>query len=233
MEDFRATLKEHPQERICFLVLAQGRTLGSLAYLPNAKLGSVLQLVYMMMGILFLSLRSCEEDRRRLHRLRCSVTDYAWGKIGSDSLVYRVYAVNSDEQIDSTRPYAELWMGTHESGPSYLEDDADGVTLRSWIAENPEALGDRVLDKWGCDLSFLFKSLERQLCSNEVMVRHELGQRQESLLRFRYLGISNGLMLLMFLSSRGYKNLISISIISLHTTIMDEDKANSKTPNIS
>ncbi|CAF2106055.1 unnamed protein product [Brassica napus] len=40
-------------------LLAQGRTLGSLAYLSNAKLGSVLQLVYMMMGILFLSLRSC------------------------------------------------------------------------------------------------------------------------------------------------------------------------------
>ena len=75
----------------------------------------------------------------------------------------------------------------------------------------------RLLEKWG----------------NEVMVRHELGQRQESLLRFRYLRISNGLMLLMFLSSRGYKNLIGISIISLHTTIMDEDKSNSKTPNIS
>ncbi|CAF2103833.1 BnaA05g33470D [Brassica napus] len=104
----------------------------------------------------------CEADRRRrLRRLRCSVKDYAWGKIGSDSLVYRVYAANSDQPIDSTRPYAELWMGTHESGPSYLEDDdADGgVTLRSWIAENPEALGDRVLEKWGCDLPFLFKVL--------------------------------------------------------------------------
>ncbi|KAF3530154.1 hypothetical protein DY000_02044024 [Brassica cretica] len=36
--------------------------------------------------------------------------------------------------IDSTQPYVELWMGTHESGPIYLEDDADGsncVTLRS------------------------------------------------------------------------------------------------------
>ncbi|CAN7029406.1 unnamed protein product [Brassica oleracea var. botrytis] len=189
----------------------------------------------MIMGILFLSLRSCEEDRRRLHRLRCSVKDYAWGKIGSDSLVYRVYAVNSDGQIDSTRPYAELWMGTHESGPSYLEDDADGVTLRSWIAENPEALGDRVLDKWGCDLSFLFKISAFFFFRiwRLDLVRHELGQRQESLLRFRSLGISNGLMLLMFLSSRGYKNLIGISIISLHTIIMDEDKANSKTPNIS
>ncbi|KAF2540220.1 hypothetical protein F2Q68_00029453 [Brassica cretica] len=44
--------------------------------------------------------------------------------------------------------------------PSYLEDDADGITLRSWIAENPEALGDRVLEKWGCDLPFLFKIFE-------------------------------------------------------------------------
>ncbi|KAF8059766.1 hypothetical protein N665_1224s0009 [Sinapis alba] len=103
----------------------------------------------------------CEADRRRLRRLRCSVKDYAWGKIGSDSLVYRVYTANSDRQIDSTRPYAELWMGTHESGPSYLEDadGSNGVTLRSWIAENPESLGDRVLEKWGCDLPFLFKVL--------------------------------------------------------------------------
>ncbi|KAJ4886329.1 Mannose-6-phosphate isomerase 1 [Raphanus sativus] len=80
----------------------------------------------------------------------------------SDSLVYRVYTANSDDQIDSTSPYAELWMGTHESGPSYLEvedDGSSGVTLRSWITENPECLGDRVLEKWGCDLPFLFKVL--------------------------------------------------------------------------
>lgn len=100
--------------------------------------------------------------RRRLLRLKCSVKDYAWGTIGSDSLVYKVYTANCDDRIDSTtkRPYAELWMGTHESGPSYLEEDADGssgVTLRSWIHENPESLGDRVLEKWGCDLPFLFK----------------------------------------------------------------------------
>ncbi|CAN8269759.1 unnamed protein product [Cochlearia groenlandica] len=104
----------------------------------------------------------CESDRRRFRRLRCSVKDYDWGKIGPDSLVYSVYAANSDEQIDATRPYAEIWMGTHESGPSYLVDDADcsnGVTLRSWINENPESLGVRVLDKWGCDLPFLFKVL--------------------------------------------------------------------------
>ncbi|KAF3601685.1 hypothetical protein F2Q69_00033457 [Brassica cretica] len=81
----------------------------------------------------------CEADRRRLHRFRCSVKDYAWGKIGG---WIHSCKESSDGQIDSTRPYAELWMGTHESGPSYLEDDADGVTLRSWIAENPEALGE-------------------------------------------------------------------------------------------
>uniref|UniRef100_A0A1J3DEU7 mannose-6-phosphate isomerase n=1 Tax=Noccaea caerulescens TaxID=107243 RepID=A0A1J3DEU7_NOCCA len=103
----------------------------------------------------------CEADRKWLRRLRCSVKDYDWGKIGLDSLVYRVYAANSEYQVDSTRPYAELWMGTHESGPSYLvdADGSNGVTLRSWIAENPKSLGDRVLEKWGCDLPFLFKVL--------------------------------------------------------------------------
>nr|VDD53498.1 unnamed protein product [Brassica oleracea] len=62
-----------------------------------------------------------------------------------NQLVYRVYTANSNDQIDSTQSYVELWMGTHESGPSYLEDDADGsncVTLRSWINENPESLGE-------------------------------------------------------------------------------------------
>ncbi|CAH8315979.1 unnamed protein product [Eruca vesicaria subsp. sativa] len=49
-------------------------------------------------------------------------------------------------------------MGTHESGPSYLEDadGSDGVTRISVIAENPESLGDRVLEKWGCDLPFRY-----------------------------------------------------------------------------
>ncbi|KAF2583208.1 hypothetical protein F2Q68_00006220 [Brassica cretica] len=81
---------------------------------------------------------------------------------------------------------------------------AQGRTLGS-LAYLPNSKLGSVLQE--CDIATMIKatveSLEGQLCSNEVMVRHELGQRQESLLRFRYLRISNGLMLLMFLSSRG------------------------------
>ncbi|XP_010549921.1 PREDICTED: mannose-6-phosphate isomerase 1 [Tarenaya hassleriana] len=101
----------------------------------------------------------CAVDLRRIRRLRCSVKDYDWGRTGSDSLVARLHSTNSGAQIDSTRPYAELWMGTHGSGPSYLADGSNGMTLKSWISENPKSLGNRVLEKWGCDLPFLFKVL--------------------------------------------------------------------------
>ncbi|KAM4123806.1 hypothetical protein ACB094_01G184400 [Castanea mollissima] len=63
-------------------------------------------------------------------------------------------------------------MGTHESGPSFVVeaprasngvsvdvDDDVGVSLKKWISENPNVLGDKVLHNWGCDLPFLFKVL--------------------------------------------------------------------------
>ncbi|CAN7070775.1 unnamed protein product [Brassica oleracea var. botrytis] len=216
-------------------LLAQGRTLGSLAYLQSRtclKLQPYLiyfcfccsfRLVYMMMGILFLSLRSCEADRRRLHRLRCSVKDYAWGKIGGwiHSCKESTRRIPMDRSIRQDRTRSFGWGLT-----SYLEDDADGVTLRSWIAENPEALGEMGLPSpvslQGTLLkisAFFFFRIWRVEFLTVVM----------SHLNDNYAAMKS----CMFLSSRGYKNLIRISIISLHTTIMDEDKANSKTPNIS
>lgn len=32
-----------------------------------------------------------------------------------------------------------------------------GVSLKSWIDENPNVLGDEVVEKWGVTLPFLFK----------------------------------------------------------------------------
>lgn len=107
---------------------------------------------------------------KKLQRLRCSVKNYDWGKIGTDSVVYRLHAANSGAKIDPNKPYAELWMGTHESGPSYVITngknvgngrfgDSGCVTLKSWIEKNPHVLGDKVRQKWGCDLPFLFKVL--------------------------------------------------------------------------
>ncbi|KAJ6819873.1 mannose-6-phosphate isomerase 2-like isoform X2 [Iris pallida] len=91
-------------------------------------------------------------------RLRCSVQNYDWGRKGREgSAVARLFERNSGERIDLEKPYAELWMGTHESGPSFLV--GGGETLKSWILENPRVLGEKVLETWGGDLPFLFKVL--------------------------------------------------------------------------
>ncbi|CAN0913660.1 Mannose-6-phosphate isomerase 2 [Linum grandiflorum] len=89
--------------------------------------------------------------------------------MGKDSLVGRVCAFNSGTQIQINRPYAEFWMGIHDSGPSFVLDagnnnngiaDSHSLSLKDWIARNPSVLGDKVFDKWGSDLPFLFKELK-------------------------------------------------------------------------
>ncbi|CAO2209134.1 unnamed protein product [Urochloa humidicola] len=92
---------------------------------------------------------------QRLLRLRCAVQHYEWGLHGSTSLVARL----AGPDPDPARPYAELWMGTHPSGPSTLLGGGGGELLRDWLARNPDALGPAVAARWGGDLPFLFKVL--------------------------------------------------------------------------
>ncbi|KAG9135642.1 hypothetical protein Leryth_002382 [Lithospermum erythrorhizon] len=112
--------------------------------------------------------------RNRIVRLKCSVKNYDWGRIGAESGVARLYALNRGVEIMVDKPYAELWMGTHKNGPSFVsglqevvngdegerEDGGDcGLNLKSWIEQNPIVLGDKVLAKFGKDLPFLSKVL--------------------------------------------------------------------------
>ncbi|CAI0451389.1 unnamed protein product [Linum tenue] len=123
------------------------------------------------------------KNHRPLRRLRCSVQHYDWGRMGQDSLVGKVCALNSGSEIQLDKPYAEFWMGIHPSGPSFVatgagigiangngngngaaidshpHSDAAELSLKDWIVQNPSVLGDKVLDKWGSDLPFLFKIL--------------------------------------------------------------------------
>ncbi|KAG6384274.1 hypothetical protein SASPL_155919 [Salvia splendens] len=111
-------------------------------------------------------------------RLKCSVQKYDWGKLGDESAVARLYAKNSREEVIDAEPYAELWIGTHDSGPSYVVAAAEGVrdggvegedtydrkkgdvvSLKDWIERNPSVVGDKVLQKWGPTLPFLLKVL--------------------------------------------------------------------------
>lgn len=73
--------------------------------------------------------------------LDCAVQNYDWGKRGRASAVARLQSCLHG--IDEALPYAELWMGTHVSGPSVIR--RDGSLLK-------DALDGR-------DLPYLFKVL--------------------------------------------------------------------------
>lgn len=48
-------------------------------------------------------------------------------------------------------------MGTHSSGPAVVDAGHQEQTLKAWLDNHPEALGDRVVQRFGPDLPFLFK----------------------------------------------------------------------------
>jgi mannose-6-phosphate isomerase len=77
-----------------------------------------------------------------MHPLRGVVQPYAWGMIGPSSFVAKLASKSSS--IVSTQPYAEYWMGTHSKGESYLIDNNNQSSLKSYL---------------NCDLPFLFKIL--------------------------------------------------------------------------
>lgn len=103
-------------------------------------------------------------------RLKGCVKNYDWGRPGKESRVARLYSRNTgDHTIEQDKPYAEFWMGTHDSGPSYLVKGAAenglALTLKNWIESNPSVVGDKIVNKWGTDLPFLFK-----VCSLQSLV---------------------------------------------------------------
>lgn len=90
--------------------------------------------------------------------LRCAVQTYGWGKPGINSVVATLLkSANTDFTVDEQETYAELWMGTHKNGPSYLKDT--DVPLQKYIQENAKVLGYEVVQRFGFNLPFLFKIL--------------------------------------------------------------------------
>ncbi|KAI0879924.1 mannose-6-phosphate isomerase [Annulohypoxylon maeteangense] len=94
-----------------------------------------------------------------LIRLQCGVNSYDWGKIGSDSAAAKFAAATPSDtlSIQSDKPYAELWMGTHPSNPS--KDLQSGRTLLELVEENQMLLAPSVRARYGTKLPFLFKVL--------------------------------------------------------------------------
>ncbi|KAK4896092.1 Mannose-6-phosphate isomerase [Elasticomyces elasticus] len=84
-----------------------------------------------------------------LMRLQC-------GKMGSDSAAAR-YASATNFSVDSSKPYAELWMGTHPSNPS--KDLHTGRTLLDLVQDNTSLMSAEISKKYENKLPFLFKVL--------------------------------------------------------------------------
>ncbi|KAK4284234.1 hypothetical protein QN277_001093 [Acacia crassicarpa] len=100
-----------------------------------------------------------ETNEDKLQMLQCAVKNYDWGRLDGDSQVARLFSLNSGSEPEPKKPYAEFWMGTHDSGPSFVVTGDENETLKSWLLKNPHVLGEKVLEKWGSDLPFLFKVL--------------------------------------------------------------------------
>ena len=85
--------------------------------------------------------------------LKNTIQEYAWG---SHTAIADLLGTPSP----STKPQAELWMGTHPKAPSEVFVDGNFSPLPSALERWPlEILGRRVADASGHTLPFLFKVL--------------------------------------------------------------------------
>ncbi|KAI8327385.1 phosphomannose isomerase type I [Blakeslea trispora] len=110
-----------------------------------------------------------------VYRLQCQTQSYDWGKLGDVSKVAS-YAKASGTSVDSSKPYAELWMGTHPNAPSVVLEDS--TTLEQLIRENAELSTKAVYDQYKGDLPFLFKILSiRKALSIQAHPDKTLGAR--------------------------------------------------------
>jgi len=96
------------------------------------------------------------------------VKNYHWGKKGGDSYIARFQSVApkppSPElnalKFDDQTPMAELWFGSHPSGPATLAIGDQIIKLNKFLAREPEMVGvvEKYL-KYNKQLPFLFKIL--------------------------------------------------------------------------
>ncbi|KAK8887084.1 hypothetical protein M9Y10_038120 [Tritrichomonas musculus] len=89
-------------------------------------------------------------SKEKLFPLQCKVMNYAWGKIGKNSLVYQ-FAAHNQKDLNENSPYAEFWMGDHPNAPSICAGGKRISTVLKEVGNDSEK-----------NLSFLFKILSIQ-----------------------------------------------------------------------
>lgn len=100
-------------------------------------------------------------DPRKIYKIKGAVQHYDWG--GFEYIQQLLNIGNTSKQ-----PYAEYWMGAHQSAPSILMDDDKEIKLDKLFLAQPELLGERVKNKFQ-HLPYLLKILDvRQMLSIQV-----------------------------------------------------------------
>ncbi|MBO7048543.1 MAG: mannose-6-phosphate isomerase, class I [Spirochaetia bacterium] len=90
-------------------------------------------------------------EYNRFYHLIPAQKHYAWG---SETKIQALTGLKADG-----KPLAEIWMGSHPNGMSYIEIEGKAIPVSDFIAGNPEkALGKRCIEKFG-SMPFLFKML--------------------------------------------------------------------------
>nr|KAJ0226952.1 hypothetical protein LSAT_V11C100028600 [Lactuca sativa] len=72
-----------------------------------------------------------DKHEKHLVKLKCSIQNYNWGRIGYDSRVVMSFERNCGDQIKENKHY----IGTHVSRSSFFEE-TDNVSLKNWILQN-------------------------------------------------------------------------------------------------
>ncbi|GBN46495.1 Mannose-6-phosphate isomerase [Araneus ventricosus] len=97
----------------------------------------------------------------QVFKIQASIKNYDWGKLGIQSVVAQLQKEGcSNFIVDEKTPYAEMWIGTHDSGPALIPS-LKNMKLKEWLLENPQSLGDNIRKVFNhmTGLPFLFKVL--------------------------------------------------------------------------
>lgn len=100
-------------------------------------------------------------DANNIYRLKGTVQHYAWG--GYEYIPQLLGTENPEK-----KPFAEYWMGAHDSAPSLLAEGDSNIELDKLFHSQPGLLGKGIYDKFH-QLPYLFKVLDvKEMLSIQV-----------------------------------------------------------------
>ncbi|MFK8008581.1 MAG: mannose-6-phosphate isomerase, class I [Saprospiraceae bacterium] len=92
---------------------------------------------------------------KKVFPIKGAIQNYAWG--GKEFIPKLMRLQSADNQS-----FAEVWLGAHQRGPAQLDMDGKEMSLKEFLEKNPKALGEKVINKFGKRLPYLFKVLDVQ-----------------------------------------------------------------------